>query len=198
MAGIPQKHDPGAKVRLAIPHDVKSSSAVFGGPNKCYRYQLRRTWDETKLPHAMFIMMNPSKADLKEDDRSVAKCYRFAKKWGGYGGIYVGNAFAYRATDKKRLRGIANPVGPDNDKHLIEMAKLAEIVIFAYGQPGHRKLKDRGRLLAKTLIDKGVKPYVLKLSKDGTPCHPLYLRKDLEPRPVALNEGGNWYYERLH
>src|SRR6202795_2698958 len=56
MAGIPQKHDPGGKVRLAISRDVKSS-AVFGGPDDCYRYRLIRTWDETK-PHAMFIMMN--------------------------------------------------------------------------------------------------------------------------------------------
>jgi hypothetical protein len=182
---IRQNHDPGGKVRLAIPRDVKSSSAVFGGPNKCYRYQLRRTWDETK-PHAMFIMMNPSRASLKEDDRSVAKCYRFAKAWGRYGGIYVGNTFAYRATDKKRLSAIADPVDPENDKHLIEMAKLAGIVIFAYGQPGHRRLQAQGLRLAKVLIEKGVKPYVLKLSKNGTPCHPLYLRKTCEPVPWKL------------
>ena len=142
MAGITLKHDPGGKVRLAISPDVKSS-AVWGGPNKCYRYQLKRTWDETR-PHAMFIMMNPSTADLQVNDPSVAKCERFARMW-NYGGIYVGNTFAYRATDKKRLRAIANPVGPENDKHLIEMATLARIVIFAYGQPGHRKLQDRGR-----------------------------------------------------
>ena len=179
MAGIPQKHDPGGKVRLPLSPDVKSSDAVFGGPNKCYRYLLRRTWDETK-PHAMFIMMNPSTADKKWDDRSVAKCGRFARAW-SHGGIYIGNTFAYIATDKKRLRVISDPVGPKNDQHLIEMAKLAGKVIFAYGQPGHRKLKDRGRLLAKILIGEGVKPYVLKLSNDGTPCHPLYLRKTAKP-----------------
>jgi hypothetical protein len=133
----------------------------------------------------MFIMMNPSTADETVDDRSVAKCQRFAREW-AYGGIYVGNTFAYCATYKKDLRGIEDPVGPENDKHLIAMAKLAGIVIFAYGQPGHRKLQDRGKLLAKTLIDKGVKPYVLKLSKDGTPRHPLYLRKTSKPVPWNL------------
>ena len=179
MAGIPQKHDPGGKVRLAMSPDVKSSPAVFDRPGGCYRYRLIRTWDETK-PHAMFIMMNPSTADQEVDDRSVAKCCRFARTW-GYGGIYVGNIFAYRATDKKRLRVIADPIGPDNDKHLIEMAKIAKIVIFAYGQPGHRSLQDRGPRLATKLIGKGVKPYVLKLSNDGTPCHPLYLRKTRKP-----------------
>ena len=65
--------------------------------------------------------------------------------------------------------------------NLIEMAKLAGIVIFAYGQPGHRSLGDQGPRLVKMLIGKGVKPYVLKLSNDGTPCHPLYLRKTSEP-----------------
>jgi hypothetical protein len=181
MAGIPQKHDPGGKVRLAISGDVKSSAAVWGGPGKCYRYQLRRTWDETK-PHVMFIMMNPSRADEKEEDRSVAKCGRFARAW-DYGGIYVGNTFAYRTTNKKRLRDTKDPKGPKNDEHLIAMAKLAEKVIFAYGQPGHRSLRDQGPRLVKMLIGKGVKPYVLKLSNDGTPCHPLYLRKTSEPVP---------------
>lgn len=179
MTGTPQKHDPGGKVRLAISPDVKISTAIFGGPDDRYRYRLIRTWDKAK-PHAMFIMMNPSTADAKVDDRSVAKCGRFARAW-GYGGIYVGNTFAYRTTDKKGLRTIADPIGPENDKHLIAMAKLAGIVIFAYGKPGRRSLQDRGPLLAKILAGKGVKPHVLKLSGDGTPCHPLYLSKTLKP-----------------
>jgi hypothetical protein len=44
--------------------------------------------------------------------------------------------FAYRATDKKHLRLVADPIGPDNDKHLVAMANASEIVVFAYGQPG--------------------------------------------------------------
>jgi hypothetical protein len=53
----------------------------------------------------------------------------------GYGGICVGNTFACRATVQKRLMDIAGPVGPENDDHIREMAKLAALVIFAYGQP---------------------------------------------------------------
>lgn len=180
MTVTPRKHDPGGKVRLPLSPDVKSSDAVFGGPDKCYRYLLRRTWDETK-PHAMFIMMNPSTADKEWDDRSVAKCGWFAREWG-----YVGNTFAYIATDKKCLMGVESPVGPGNDKHLIKMAKLAKRVIFAYGQPGHKSLQDQGRRVAKLLIDEGVKPKVLKLSKNGTPWHPLYLSKTSTPVPWKL------------
>jgi hypothetical protein len=180
MAGVPQKHDPGGKVRLAISPDVKSSPPVFDGPGDCYRYRLDRTWDKTK-PHAMFIMMNPSTADQEVNDRSVAKCCGFARTW-GYGGIFVGNTFAYRATDQNRLIEVADPIGPDNDAHIIEMAKAAAVVIFAYGKPKHMQLRSRGLALARLLLEKAnVKPHILKFSNDGTPCHPLYLRKTLNP-----------------
>jgi hypothetical protein len=173
------RHDPGGKVRLALKHDVKSS-AVFGGRSKEYRYRLTRTWDAEK-PHAMFVMMNPSTADPLVDDPTVAKCGRFARAW-GYGGIYVGNTFAYRATDQARLLQIADPVGPENDQHLVEMAKVAVMVIFAYGKPRHAPLRARGPELARLLVDKaGVKPHTLRLSKDGTPWHPLYLPETLKP-----------------
>jgi hypothetical protein len=138
------KHDPGGKVRLALALDIKSS-AVFGGPADCYRYRLARTWDETK-PHVMFVMMNPSTADPLVDDPTVAKCGRFARAW-KYGGIYVGNTFAYRATDQKRLLEVDDPVGPDNDKHLLDMARSAAVVVFAYGKPKHPPLRARGPAL---------------------------------------------------
>ena len=173
------KHDPGGKVRLALSVGVKGK-AVFGGPRDCYRYRLSRTWDKKK-PHAMFVMMNPSTADPLVDDPTVAKCGRFARAW-GYGGIYVGNTFAYRATDKKHLRLVADPIGPDNDKHLVAMAKASHIVVFAYGQPGHRTLGPRGQLVARLLMEKaGIAPHILKLSKGGIPTHPLYLLESLEP-----------------
>lgn len=133
-----------------------------------------------RKPHAMFIMMNPSTADPFVDDPTVAKCDRFARAW-GYGGICVGNTFAYRATDQKRLMQVSDPVGPDNDAHIIEMAKLAAVVIFAYGQPCHASLRPRGLALARLLVDKaGVAPHVLRLAKNGTPWHPLYLKETLK------------------
>ena len=128
------------------------STAVFGGPADCYRYCLTRTWD-AKLPHVLFVMMNPSTADPHADDPTVAKCGRFARAW-GYGGICVGNTFAYRATDKKHLRLAADPICPDNDKHLVVMAKSAHIVVFAYGQPGHRTLAPRGIAVVRILMEK--------------------------------------------
>jgi len=174
-----QPHDPGGKVRLALSADVRST-AIFGGAGNCYRYTLIRTWNP-ELPKMMWVMMNPSTADPMVDDPSVAKCQRLARAW-GYGGILVGNTFAYRATDKKRLLEVTDPIGPENNKYLVEMAKEAALVLFAYGQPGHKSLAPRGLEVARMLLaEAGIAPHVLRLSKNGTPCHPLYLPESLRP-----------------
>lgn len=176
-------HDPGGKVSFSFKGGIKGA-AEWGGSKKEYRYSLTRTWDPTK-PYVMWVLMNPSTATETEDDRTIAKCCRFAEAWGLYGGIMVANTFAYRCTDQKRLLEAVDPIGPDNDAHIIEMAKNAGIVVFAYGKP-HRTLRSRGPALAKLLINKaGVEPHVLGLAKDGTPKHPLYLKLNL--RPFAWN-----------
>ena len=113
--------------------------------------------------------MNPSTADVHADDPTVAKCGRFARKW-NYGGLYIGNTFAYRATDQVKLRDVADPVGPDNDRHLLAMARAAAAVVFAYGQPRHRELRERGPALAHMLRTRaGIVPHALRLSTNGTP-----------------------------
>ena len=171
-------HDPGGKVRLKVRAGIMSQ-VVFGGEMNEYRYRLSRTWD-AKKPHVMFVMMNPSTADPLVDDPTVAKACRFARAW-GYGGIFVGNTFAYRVTDQRQLMKVADPIGPDNDAHLIAMAREAKVVVFAYGKP-HKQLRYRGLAVMRLLVEEArIKPYVLRLSKDGTPCHPLYLPETLTP-----------------
>ncbi len=178
MAKPKLAHDPGGKVRIPLKLGV-IGSAVFGGKANEYRYRLNRSWDSAK-PAAMFVLMNPSTADPDFDDSTVAKCCRFAQAW-GYGGIFVANTFAYRCTNQKRLLEVADPIGPDNDRHILKMAKKAAIVIFAYGEP-HKSLRSRGPALAKFLIEKAhVRPHILSLGKKGTPKHPLYLKETLKP-----------------
>jgi hypothetical protein len=96
--------------------------------------------------------------------------------------MYVGNTFAYRATDQSRLAEVDDPIGPNNDGHLLKMAAESALVIFAYGKPKHRRLKDRGIEVMK-LLNAHARPHVLRLSKDGTPWHPLYLPETLKPVP---------------
>jgi hypothetical protein len=125
----------------------------------------------------------PEQRRANTDDRTIAKCCRFACAWGEYGGIVVVNIFAYRCTDQKRLIGeVSDLIGPDNDRHIIEEAKKAAIVVFAYGKPQRKALRPRGKELARLLIEKAhVNPHILSLGKDETPKHPLYLKKTLKP-----------------
>lgn len=169
-------HSAGGKVSLALPMFVQGD-AVFGGVNNEYRYRLSREWADGD--RVLFVMMNPSTADPGHDDPTVAKCRRLAQKW-GYGGLYVGNTFAYRCTDQGRLIHILDPVGPDNDRHLVEMAKDSSLVVFAYGRPNYVSLRRRGPYVAR-LLRTFATPHVLRLSKDGTPWHPLYLPETVTP-----------------
>ena len=92
----------------------------------------------------------------------------------------IGNVHAYRVTDSARLIVADDPVGPENDGSLTVMAKKADIVVLAYGQPP-KPLRVRANHVVSMLRDEGVRLTYLRLSKDGTPQHPLYLPGSLVP-----------------
>jgi hypothetical protein len=171
------QHDPGGRVRRSLSLGVKGS-ALFGGDKKQYRYVLRRSWD-TQLPAIMFLMMNPSTADFEVDDPTVARCQTFARRWGG-GSLYVTNTFAYRATDQRDLLAVHDPVGPENDRHILATARRVTRIIVAYGQP-HRVLRQRGMDVCSLLRRNGYELHALKLNADGSPRHPLYVKGEVEP-----------------
>jgi len=151
--------------------------------SKCkkYRYWLYRSWDKNKKICA-FIMLNPSTADGKVDDPTIRKCIMYAERL-GYGSLYVVNLFAFRATNKKEIMKVDNPVGPENDKNILEIAKKSNIIIAAWGEYG--KYLDRSSVVLNELYRKGYKVFCLKLTKCNEPYHPLYLKKDLSL--ISLN-----------
>jgi hypothetical protein len=145
-----------------------------------YRYQLSRVWDETK-PKIMFVMLNPSTADADNDDPTIRKCINYTQKW-GYGGLYVCNLFAYRATKPKVLLKIKNPFGVENEQSIKKYATNAEIIVCAWGNKKIVKaiLKDKKPLDLLSFVSD--KLYYLELTKkDNFLKHPLYLKADLEP-----------------
>lgn len=99
----------------------------LGGETDEFHYELSRVWNEDLLT-LLFVMMNPSTAGPDSDGPSLAECRRYAEGW-GFGSLLVGNTFAYRATDKKRLLEIVDPVEPDNDAHLLSMADRAAMIV---------------------------------------------------------------------
>ena len=180
MSTAVPKHDPGGKVRPAWPADSKVT-AVFSECQQ-YRYQLWEIWD-TGRPLILWLLMNPSVACTDYSDPTLRKTGKFSRSW-GYGGQLVGNVHAYRATDKNRLLEVADPVGPENDQMILEMAVQAKTVVLAYGQPP-MALRPRGEEVVALLSQHQGLSH-LRLSKDGTPIHPLYLPESLAPQPHRL------------
>lgn len=151
--------------------------AVFS-KDRVYRYTLWRQWNELILDppkFCMFICLNPSTADETKDDPTMRKCKGFAYRW-GMDGMIVTNIFAFRSTDPKKMLAHPNPVGPENDYHIIASAIDAEFVIAAWGNHGvHRR---RYVEVCDILQTFKCPVYCLGVTGKAQPKHPLYLSYD--------------------
>jgi hypothetical protein len=106
-----------------------------------------------------------------------------ARHWccGIFGTLMIGNCFAYRATDQGTLAKAADPIGPDNDAHLLDMARHVDLVVMAHGTPKVKRLQGRGPAVAQMLLSDGIPLNVLRLGATG-PWHPLYLPDSIQPK----------------
>jgi hypothetical protein len=95
----------------------------------------------------------------------------------GFGGLLMGNLFAFRATDPKAMVAASDPVGPDADVWLTTMAVRSGLTVAAWG--AHRFAKHRAPDVVSLLGE----VHALGTTRDGAPRHPLYLRADAKPRP---------------
>lgn len=153
---------------------IVGNSAVI---SECgtYRYRLERQ-SKGRCATAV-IMVNPSTADADQDDATIRKLRGFGdrNKWGR---IIVGNLFAYRATDVRELRTARDPIGPENDDHLIRILAEADQCIIAWGPIAKQPKEVRNRFInVLSLIDgAGLDPYCIgATAKCGSPRHPLML-----------------------
>ncbi len=138
-----------------------------------YRYSLWRAWD-TSLNRLAWIMLNPSKADGLDDDRTIRKVELLSKAF-GFGSFVVANLFAWRATDPKELRyafGVGSPVvGQRNDDAIREAVVGAYGVVVAFG--GVEWCHAR----ALAVLDRLPEPVMcLAVTQTGYPRHPLYMK----------------------
>jgi hypothetical protein len=158
-----------------------NSGALFSDCRK-YRYRLWRIWDGAKQP-LCFIGLNPSDADEHYNDPTVTRMIERAHAY-SLGGLIVVNVYALVSTDPQGLRGPLYPVGENGDDRtdieILKAARESGLVICGWGT----KAGKRGHELMRRLKAAGIVPHALKLNKDGSPCHPLYLSYEL--KPVAL------------
>lgn len=157
--------------------DFHDTGAVFSNCGM-YRWLLWRKRREAKRLLNM-LMLNPSKAGAVENDPTVLRQEKRSDLL-GFDGLLVTNAFGYISTDPEIMKKAADPVGPENDFHILQAAKVAELVVCAWGRHGlHR---NRAFQVLKMLHDAGIETYALKISeKTGMPEHPLYIGYDQEP-----------------
>lgn len=146
-----------------------------------FRTRLWRIWSE--YPRLLFIGLNPSTADEEANDATVSWLIRWAFA-NGFGGLEIGNLYALRTKDPRELKAARYPVGPDNDKSLLALARCINhdggVVVAGWGnhaQP-NRALDFRTDLM---LV--GVPLLAWGFNKNGSPKHPLYLPGGAETVP---------------
>lgn len=171
------RHDPGGKVRLRVPPGIVSDAAF----SECgrYRWWLERRWDGRPIGAgdvAVMVAANPSTAGLHHDDPTVRGCCDRARLW-GYGGLLMLNALAYRSTSPAGLLEVEDPNGPLNDETIRHLAPTGGVVVVGWGNLP-KPLRGRGAEVARLLADVGVQPMCFAANADGSPKHPLYVRRD--------------------
>jgi hypothetical protein len=154
-------------------NNAETRGARFS-PDYQYRYSLWRTWNAA-APALVVIGLNPSTADATVDDPTIRRCIGFAKRE-RLGGLVMLNLFGLRATDPSVMLRHAAPIGPDNDRLIMEAVHanrlLGSVFVAAWGVHGAHMSRDhemRGMV-------RGLKCF--GVTQTGYPRHPLYLRGD--------------------
>lgn len=160
-----------------------------------YRYALWRDWGDlfADARRVCWIMLNPSTADHETDDPTIRRCIGFAKAW-GYSGILVVNVFAFRATKPEEMLAAPDPIGLENDDAIREAVSSAGVAltVCAWGANAPAERADR---VFEILREEQITPRCIDLTRNGSPCHPLYVRKDAKPR-VLMAPAGSVVLER--
>ncbi|MCA0994013.1 DUF1643 domain-containing protein [Alloyangia pacifica] len=152
-------------------------SRALYSPCEAYRYGLERVWDPARPGGLLlWIMLNPSTADERQNDPTIERCQRRAQAL-GFGGMRIANLFGYRATKPADLRRASAPVGAENDALLLRWHTEAGLTLAGWGVHGVHL--GRGAEIAGVLSGD---LHVLGLTKDGHPRHPLYVSYSQQPQ----------------
>ncbi len=149
-------------------------SAIF---SECgtFRYRLERDLNQSG-PIVAILGVNPSTADAETDDQTIRKDIGFGQRL-GWSRIIKGNKFAFCAKDVNALRTAADPIGPENNGHLEQIMRDADIIVAAWGPlaklPNHLRIRYRKILV---IADRVGKPLMcFGTAQDGQPRHTLML-----------------------
>jgi len=140
---------------------------------KSYRYSLSRSWIGGS-GKAVFIGLNPSTADQRDDDPTIRRCVGFARAW-GYDSMEIVNLFAFCASKPEDLKLAAEPIGRNNDRWIAAAIGEAALAIACWGNHGElQRRSDKIRKRYPGLLCLGI-------NATGMPKHPLYIKAAQTP-----------------
>ena len=143
-----------------------------------YRYLLRRELQEPGTGEpctCTFIMLNPSTADEKTDDRTITRCRAFARAW-GCTTLDVVNLSPFRSSSRDDLHGhvLTQEVIETNANYVRGAVERSCCLIAAWGEFNLKTVSGADAVLdVLAHLDKPV--YALRLTKKGAPWHPVRL-----------------------
>ncbi|HEX6563097.1 MAG TPA: DUF1643 domain-containing protein [Chthoniobacterales bacterium] len=173
-----------SKAKSLTTRRTSLNQCIFS-PDRAYRYVLRHrcadmTYEIGK--RIAWIALNPSTADEVTLDQTLASVCRYSRKW-GFSEVVMLNLFAFRATDPRDLKRANDPIGPDNNEHLLAEVGNVDRVIACWGE--HGRFLGRDRQVADLLE---VSFECLLRNRTGAPHHPLYLKSRIRPKPFRLDQ----------
>ena len=134
--------------------------------DKKERYSLKREWDKSKNK-MLYIMLNPSLADDKNDDPTIRRLINFTKKF-NYGGFLVGNIFTTITPNPKEIDK-SKGMSDKNFEKLLNLINKVDKIVYAWGNSVEEPQHLKELILSPKCFGKNL---------NGTPKHPLYLPKN--------------------
>jgi hypothetical protein len=152
------------------------NECVFSSDRR-YRYLLKHSCSPLFAPKfCTWIGTNPSFAWEHGLDPTLRRVRAFSLSW-GYTGFLMTNVFAFVSRDPRGLYAVEDPLGPENDRFILEAIQETEVVIAAWGVIG--RYQNRCEAVWKMIAE--FKPLCLKRTKKGLPSHPLYVPRETQP-----------------
>lgn len=178
---------------------LNETGAIFSADER-YRYVLWRTWElrpvgarHLDADLCVFVMLNPSTADHRDDDATIKRCRALASRW-GHGGLVVVNLFGFKATHPEELPRTSDPEGPFNQRCVegVLSNERTSRIVLAWGEGGALHQRAESFLIAHGnrelyCIGDPTKPAVL--TRHGDPRHPVRLSLKSRPRRVRCRDG---------
>lgn len=117
------------------------NECVFSSDRR-YRYLLRHTWEPLFAPKfCTWIGLNPSVADETQLDPTLRRIRAFSAA-SRYNGFIMTNLFSLVSSDPDELYRVHDPVGPENDRYILEAAAETGNIYSLIEQPRILRLKE--------------------------------------------------------